>query len=99
MEVETAARMDAPVVFVIVNNGGIVGRAAQKNTFGPDAPLVTILVHGLLECLQRDGNGLHFRALDQGVLLDLPDDLEPETRALLERLDGLGIEVFTCKPK
>jgi ribosomal protein S12 methylthiotransferase accessory factor len=59
---------------------------------GPDVEWA--LGHGLLECLQRDGNGLLFRALDQGVVLDLPDDLEPETRALLDRLDALGIEVL-----
>jgi ribosomal protein S12 methylthiotransferase accessory factor len=58
---------------------------------GPDIDWA--LGHGLLECLQRDGNGLLFRALDQGILLDLPQDLEPETRALLSHLDDLGIEV------
>jgi ribosomal protein S12 methylthiotransferase accessory factor len=58
---------------------------------GPDVDWA--IGHGLLECLQRDGNGLLFRALDQGLLLDLPADLEPETRALLGRLDSLGIEV------
>jgi ribosomal protein S12 methylthiotransferase accessory factor len=58
---------------------------------GPDIDWA--LGHGLLECLQRDGNGLLFRALDQGILLDLPPDLEPDTRALLSHLDDLGIEV------
>ncbi|GEO16030.1 YcaO-like family protein [Microvirga aerophila] len=58
---------------------------------GPDIDWA--LGHGLLECLQRDGNGLLFRALDQGILLDLPQNLEPGTRALLDHLDGLGIEV------
>jgi len=58
---------------------------------GPDIDWA--LGHGLLECLQRDGNGLLFRALDQGILLDLPPDLEQETRALLNHLDDLGIEV------
>jgi ribosomal protein S12 methylthiotransferase accessory factor len=59
---------------------------------GPDVDWA--VGHGLLECLQRDGNGLLFRALDQGVVLDLPSDLDPETRALLDRLDRLGIEVL-----
>jgi thiazole/oxazole-forming peptide maturase SagD family component len=58
---------------------------------GPDVDWA--LGHGLLECLQRDGNGLLFRAFDQGVLLDLPQDLDPETRSLLNHLDSLGIEV------
>ena len=59
---------------------------------GPD--LDWAVGHGLLECLQRDGNGLVFRALDQGVLLDLDDDLDPETSALLDHLDRCGITVL-----
>ncbi len=51
--------------------------------------------HGLLECLQRDGNGLLFRALDQGVLLDVAGaDVGEDARALLDRLDRLGIAVL-----
>ncbi|KAB0682634.1 YcaO-like family protein [Aureimonas leprariae] len=51
--------------------------------------------HGLFELLQRDGNGLLFRALDAGVTLDIdPADLEPATRDLLAKLDALGIEAM-----
>ena len=51
--------------------------------------------HGLLELLQRDGNGLLFRALDAGIVLDVdPADLDGETRDLLARLDAAGIEVL-----
>lgn len=60
---------------------------------GPDVDWA--IGHGVLECLQRDGNGLLFRALDQGVLLDLAGaDVGEEAGALLSRLDGLGIEVL-----
>ena len=59
---------------------------------GPDVDWA--VGHGLMECLQRDGNGLVFRALDQGVLLDVGPDLAAPTRALLDRLDGLGITVL-----
>ena len=59
---------------------------------GPDVEWA--VAHGLLECLQRDGNGLAFRALDQGVILDLGHEVAPATRALLERIDGLGIQVL-----
>jgi ribosomal protein S12 methylthiotransferase accessory factor len=53
------------------------------------------LAHGLLELLQRDGNGLCFRAMDQGVVLDLEGaELSPDVRALLERYRQLGIEVI-----
>ncbi|MHC2000755.1 YcaO-like family protein [Methylobacterium sp. CM6241] len=58
---------------------------------GPDVDFA--LGHGLLELLQRDGNGLLFRALDQGVMLDL-DGIGPENRAMLDRLDDLGIRAL-----
>ncbi|HEV2559680.1 MAG TPA: YcaO-like family protein [Microvirga sp.] len=58
---------------------------------GPDVEWA--IGHGLHECLQRDGNGLLFRALDQGVLLSGLDAADAETRALLAHLDELGIEV------
>jgi ribosomal protein S12 methylthiotransferase accessory factor len=59
---------------------------------GPDVPFA--LGHGVLELLQRDGNGLLFRALDQGVMLDVSEGLGPETRAMLDRLDALGIRAL-----
>ncbi|WP_237477610.1 YcaO-like family protein [Lichenibacterium dinghuense] len=60
---------------------------------GPDVEWA--VGHGLLECLQRDGNGLLFRALDAGVLLDLEGaDVGEDARALLSKLDRLGIEVL-----
>lgn len=59
---------------------------------GPD--LDWAVGHGLLECLQRDGNGLLFRALDQGVVLDFADDLDRDTRALLDHLDRCGLTVL-----
>lgn len=59
---------------------------------GPDVEWA--VGHGLLECLQRDGNGLLFRALDGGVVLDLAGDLAPQTRDLVRHLDDLGIEVL-----
>ena len=53
------------------------------------------MAHGLLELLQRDGNGLQFRALDQGTVLDLDEStLSPELRGLLARYRSLGIEVL-----
>ena len=53
------------------------------------------LAHGMLELLQRDGNGLQFRALDQGVVIDLDGaELSPELRSLLAHYRTLGIEVL-----
>ncbi|WP_430910125.1 YcaO-like family protein [Methylobacterium sp. sgz302541] len=64
---------------------------------GPDVPFA--LGHGVLELLQRDGNGLLFRALDQGVMLDFApgpgfDGLGPETLGMLDKLDALGIRAL-----
>ena len=59
---------------------------------GPD--LDWAVGHGLLELLQRDGNGLVFRALDQGVVLDLSNGVDDANQALLAHLDAVGIEVL-----
>ena len=52
------------------------------------------IAHGVMELLQRDGNVLTFRALDQGVTIDLDTELDPGTAALIDHLRGLGIEVM-----
>ncbi len=56
------------------------------------------LAHGVLELLQRDGNSVHYRALDRGLLVDLGADYaqvrDPRTRALLQTLDAAGIEIL-----
>ncbi len=56
------------------------------------------LAHGILELLQRDGNSVHYRALDRGLLVDLGTKFEqvcdPQTRALLQTLDAAGIEIL-----
>jgi ribosomal protein S12 methylthiotransferase accessory factor len=65
------------------------------NGLGAGPTLDFAIGHGLCELLQRDGNGIGFRAMDRGVALDLgagPQD--PRTRALLDRLAELGIEVI-----
>ena len=53
---------------------------------GPD--LDWAIGHGLLEVLQRDGNGLVFRALDRGVALT------GATSPLLDRLAELGVRAY-----
>jgi len=50
------------------------------------------LAHGLQELLQRDGNGLRFRALDAGVALDLASLADPLVTDLLQRFAHAGIE-------
>ena len=59
---------------------------------GPDLAWATS--HGLFELLQRDGNGLVFRALDQGAVLDLGDDTPPEARKMLAAFAQAGIHIL-----
>lgn len=44
MEVETAGRIGANVVFVVSNNGGIAGHTIQDRMFAPDAPPIAALL-------------------------------------------------------
>ncbi len=65
------------------------------NGLGAGPTLDFAIGHGICELLQRDGNGVGFRAMDRGITLDLGDGpADPRTRALLARLAALGIEVI-----
>ena len=59
---------------------------------GPDRDWAT--GHGLLELLQRDGNGLLFRALDQGVALELPAAPPPGAAAVLDAFAAAGVRAL-----
>lgn len=65
------------------------------NGLGAGPSLEFALAHGVGELLQRDGNGTLFRAMDQGVALDLgAGPADPRTRAALDRLAAIGVEVI-----
>lgn len=64
------------------------------NGLGAGPTFAHALAHGVLELLQRDGNSVHYRALDRGIAVDLDDVRDPETRALLSHLDAEGIEII-----
>ena len=65
------------------------------NGLGAGPSLDFAIGHGLCELLQRDGNGVGFRAMDRGIVLDLGDGpTDPRTRTLLAKLAELGIEVL-----
>ena len=64
------------------------------NGLGAGPTLDFAIGHGVCELLQRDGNGLGFRAMDRGIVLDLGEGpRDPRTRALLDHLRALGIDV------
>ena len=65
------------------------------NGLGAGPTLDFAIGHGIGELLQRDGNGLGFRAMDRGIVLDLGDGpADPRTRNLLHRFAQAGIEVL-----
>ena len=65
------------------------------NGLGAGPTLDFAIGHGICELLQRDGNGVGFRAMDRGIVLDLRDGpADPRTRALLDRLAAMGIKVM-----
>ena len=50
--------------------------------------------HGLFECLQRDGNGLRFRATDPGVVLSFAEPPPPDLSAAMARVSAAGIALL-----
>ena len=59
---------------------------------GPD--LEHAVAHGLLELLQRDGNSVNYRALDQGITVELDEVQNPQTREFLAVLEAQNIEIM-----
>jgi len=65
-----------------------------SNGMGAGPDLDWAVGHGLCEILQRDGNGLLFRALDRGVTLDLPADPPAQVADLMARFAAGGIRAI-----
>lgn len=64
-----------------------------SNGLGAGSSLEQATAHAILEVLQRDGNGLAFRALDAGMVLDLDGVQDPATLDALGRLAAAGVQV------
>ena len=86
-----------PVEFAAVHRGQLRGVTPLitpiSNGLGAGLCREQAVVHGLLELLQRDGNTVSFRALDQGTVIDCADGLDPETAGLLNHLRAAGLNV------
>ena len=64
------------------------------NGLGAGASLEQAIAHGVLELIQRDGDSVTFRAMDEGTRIELDDVRDVETRELLRYLDESNIEVI-----
>ncbi len=97
VRVVTGETVWLPAEFAAIHRGQMRGAdplvTPITNGLGAGLSRDQALAHGLLELLQRDGNTVSFRALDQGRVVDVSAGLDPETAALIERLRGLGLDV------
>ncbi len=63
------------------------------NGLGAGLDMAHAVAHGVMELLQRDGNVVDYRALDQGVVVELDAIGDPLVGSLLDHLRALGIDV------
>ena len=70
MEVETAARVGANVVFVVANNEGIAGHLIQDHMLPPDSPRIASLLPAQYEKMMEMVDG-HAERVEQ------PDEIRP----------------------
>jgi 2-hydroxyacyl-CoA lyase 1 len=91
LEVETAARIGAPVVFVVANNEGIAGHSIQDGMFPPGAPRIAALLPANYEKFAELVDG-HAEKVEQ------PSQIRPALdRALAS--DKVSVVHVRCDPK
>ncbi|NMO15760.1 YcaO-like family protein [Pyxidicoccus fallax] len=95
----TGERVLMPEEYVAIHPGQLQGRSPLilpiTNGQGAGLSRPQALAHALLELLQRDGNSVRFRAMDQGVVLDLEGaELSLTLKTLLAQYRRLGIDII-----
>lgn len=96
------ARVWVPAEFVASTSDELPGDAPAEgwltvpvsNGLGAGTSLEQAIAHAVMEILQRDGNGLTFRAMDQGAVIDLAGVTDEVTLAALDQLTAAGVEVL-----
>ncbi len=96
------ARRWIPIEFVAPRYADIEANADKSrflavpitNGSGAGPTFEHALAHGILELLQRDGNSVSYRALDQGVAIELDAVQDAQTRELLAQLERQNVEVI-----
>jgi ribosomal protein S12 methylthiotransferase accessory factor len=68
------------------------------NGLGAGFDLEHAIAHGIMELLQRDGNVVNYRALDQGVVVDTEGVTDPVILSLMQRLRADGIQPSSSSP-
>jgi thiamine pyrophosphate-dependent acetolactate synthase large subunit-like protein len=91
LEVETAARVGAPVVFVVANNEGIAGHSIQDGMFPPGAPRIASLLPAHYEKLAELVDG-HAERVEQ------PHQIRPALERALAS-GRVSVVHVRCNPK
>jgi thiamine pyrophosphate-dependent acetolactate synthase large subunit-like protein len=91
MEVETAARVGAPVVFVVANNEGIAGHLIQDRMFPAGSPRIASLLPAHYEKLAEMVDGLALR-------VEKPDEIRPALERALAS-DRVAVVHVRIDPK
>lgn len=97
-----AAEVLVPAEFVASSADELPGRGPAggwltvpvSNGLGAGTSIEQATAHAVLEIAQRDGNGLSFRALDQGTVISLDAVTDQVTLAALDQLARAGVRVL-----
>jgi len=92
----TGETVQVPVEFVATYRGDVGMHPLVTpitNGLGAGLTQAQAVAHGLLELLQRDGNGLQIRALATGTALDPSTVTDPGAKQLFKLLDDSGVDV------
>ncbi len=96
---ETGETVYVPIEWVATYGGDVSSGGYNPlvvpitNGLGAGTSKEMALAHGLLELLQRDGNGLQIRALASNTEVDKSTVSDPESKRLLDGFDAAGVEV------
>jgi len=91
MEIETAARVGAKVVFVVANNEGIAGHMIQDHMLPPGSPRIASLLPAHYEKMAEMVDG-HAERVDR------PEDIRPALERALAA-DRVSLVHVRCDPK
>jgi len=95
----TGETVYVPIEFVATYRGDVTGGGYSPlvvpitNGLGAGTSPEMALSHGLLELLQRDGNGLQIRALASTTEVDTATITDLESKRLLDEFDAAGVDV------
>ena len=86
---------ESPTLNILHETGNLSKRIITPITCGLGAgiTLEQALLHAIYELLQRDGNCTNFRAMDQGIDIELDEIIDAEVLSIFNELANIGINL------